>query len=61
MFFPWSVRLASLPFLCNSLGAHHIFVGQAWAEGKGALATSRHCFFFFFFFFCFIITRVRPI
>ena len=28
-------------FLCNSLGAHHIFVGQAWAEGKGDLATSR--------------------
>jgi len=53
MFFPWSVTLASLPFLCNSLGAHHIFVGQAWAEGKGALATSRHCFFFFFFFFFF--------
>jgi len=23
------------PFLCNSLGVHHIFLGQAWAEGKG--------------------------
>jgi len=43
MFFPWSVTLASFLFLCNSLGAHHIFVGQAWAEGKGVLATCRHC------------------
>jgi len=43
MFFPWSVTLALFPFFCNSLGAHHIFVGQAWAEGKGVLATSRRC------------------
>ena len=21
----------------------HIFLGQAWVEGEGALATSRHC------------------
>jgi len=21
-------------FRCNFLGAHHIFLGQAWAEGK---------------------------
>jgi len=23
-------------FLCNFLGAQYIFLGQAWAEGKGA-------------------------
>jgi len=32
-FFPLSI----------SLGASTFFVGQAWAEGKGVLATSRHC------------------
>ena len=36
MFFP-------LSFVCYSLGAPHIFLGQAWAEGKGVLATCRHC------------------
>jgi hypothetical protein len=29
-------------FLCYLSGAHHIVLGQAWAEGKGELATSRH-------------------
>ena len=29
-------------FLCDSLGAYHIFLGQAWAEGNGELATCRH-------------------
>ena len=37
----------SFPFghlsLCHFLNAHHIFLGQAWAEGKGELATCRHC------------------
>jgi hypothetical protein len=28
-------------FLCHFLGALSIFLGQAWAEGKGKLATSR--------------------
>jgi len=28
--------------LCYFLGAHHIILGQAWAEGKGELATCRH-------------------
>jgi len=31
------------PSLRDLLGAHYIFLGQAWAEGKGALAMSRHC------------------
>jgi len=30
-------------FFSNSLGALHIFWGQAWAEGKGVLTTSRQC------------------
>ena len=30
-------------FFCNLLGAHDSFLGQAWAEGKGVLATSRNC------------------
>jgi len=34
---------ARFPFFCNSLGAHLIFWGQAWVEGKGELATCRHC------------------
>jgi len=29
-------------FPCNFFGAHYIFLGQAWAEGKGELTTSRH-------------------
>jgi len=33
---------ARLLFLCNSLGAHHIVLGKAWAEGSGELATCRH-------------------
>jgi len=37
------VAHALFPFLCNFLGAHHIFLEQAWAEGKGVLATGRHC------------------
>ena len=35
-------RFLSL-FLCHFFGARHTFLGQAWAEGKGALATCRHC------------------
>ena len=34
---------ARSPFRCSFLGAHHIFLGQAWAEGGGELATSRYC------------------
>jgi len=30
-------------FLCNSFGAHHYFLGQAWSEGKGVLATGPYC------------------
>jgi hypothetical protein len=29
-------------FLCLFFGALSIFLGQAWAEGKGELATGRH-------------------
>ena len=29
-------------FLCYFLGAHLIFLGQAWAEGEGELAACRH-------------------
>ena len=29
-------------FLCNLLSAQYIFFTQAWAEGKGELATCRH-------------------
>jgi len=29
--------------LFNFLGAHHIFLGQVWAEAKGELTTCRHC------------------
>ena len=29
-------------FICYFLGAVAIFMGQAWAEGKGKLATCRH-------------------
>ena len=36
-------RSLSVPFCCNFLSARHIFRGKAWAEGKGALATYRHC------------------
>jgi len=31
-----------LSFFCSFLGALYIFLGQAWAEGKGELATCRH-------------------
>jgi len=41
-FFPLFITLARLLFLCNLLGAHHIFLGQAWAEGNRELATCRH-------------------
>jgi len=34
---------ARTSFFCNLLGANHIFRGQAWADGKGVLETSRHC------------------
>jgi len=40
--FPLSLTPARPPPFCNFLGAHHIFLGQAWAEGKGELATCRH-------------------
>ena len=33
---------ARSPFFCSFLGAPHIFLGQAWAEGKGALAACHH-------------------
>jgi len=36
------VAHARFPFFCNFLGTYHIFSGQAWAEGKGELATCRH-------------------
>jgi len=36
------VRTHPLSLLCNFLGAHDIFLGQAWAEGKGELAACRH-------------------
>jgi len=36
-------RFSFVTFLCGFLGAHLIFLGQAWAEGKGELATCRHC------------------
>jgi hypothetical protein len=29
-------------FICHFFGAPSIFLGQAWAEGKGKLATCRH-------------------
>ena len=35
LFFPLSL-------ICYLLGALYIFLGQAWAEGKGELATCRH-------------------
>ena len=41
-FFLLSFLLALLSFV-NLLGVNHIFLGQAWAEGVGVLATSRHC------------------
>jgi len=31
-----------LSFLCDFFSAHLIFLGQAWTEGKGRLATCRH-------------------
>jgi len=36
--FPFVVSLCL--FFCNSLGAYHIILGQAWAEGKGACNVS---------------------
>ena len=38
---PLSFTLAFLSFVIF-LGARHIFLGEAWAEGKGALTKSRH-------------------
>jgi len=44
LFFVLSFVLhARSSFFCNLLGANHIFLGQAWAEGAGKLATCRHC------------------
>jgi len=40
--FPLSLKPARLLFICSFLGAHHIFLGQAWAAGKGKFATCRH-------------------
>jgi len=37
--FSFFVSLFRIIFLCNFLGALLIFLGQAWAEGKGKLAT----------------------
>ena len=34
--------MLSFHFLCNFLGAHHVFLGQAWAEGKGVQAMGGH-------------------
>jgi len=31
-----------LPFVCHFFGAPSIFLGHAWADGKGKLATCRH-------------------
>jgi hypothetical protein len=31
-----------LSFICHFFGAPSIFLGQAWADGKGKLATRRH-------------------
>jgi len=31
-----------LSFFCHFVGAPSIFLGQAWADGKGKLATCRH-------------------
>jgi len=30
-------------FFCNHFGAIQVFLRQAWAEGKGELATCCHC------------------
>jgi len=35
-------RFSLVTFFCDLLGAHFIFLGQAWAEGRGELATCRH-------------------
>ena len=35
-------RFSFVTFLYDSLGAHLIFLGQAWAKGEGELATCRH-------------------
>ena len=37
----FSLYFGRIPFLCDFIGAHHIFLGQAWAEGRGELATCR--------------------
>jgi len=34
--------LSFVHFLCSSRVISHIFLGQAWAEGKGEIATCRH-------------------
>jgi len=40
LFLSFVPRTLSDPFLCNFLGSLFIFfLGQAWAEGKGELAT----------------------
>jgi len=36
-------HFSSGTFICYLLGAPHIFLGQAWVEGKGELVTCRHC------------------
>ena len=44
---PRGAAFSFVSFLCLSLfdflGALLFFLGQAWAEGKGALASGRHC------------------
>ena len=37
-----SFALLQTFLLCNFLGAHLAFLGEAWAEGNGELATCRH-------------------
>ena len=34
-----ALAVGAFILLCHLLVAHHIFVGQAWAEGKGELVT----------------------
>jgi len=42
LFIPFVSHARSDSFLGNFLGAHLIFLGPAWAEGKGELATCSH-------------------
>jgi len=41
--FPLSFTLALLSFVISLVRLTCIFLGQGWAEGKGELATCRHC------------------